>query len=158
MTDNKIDNKTAIQLWYGGLGEVYRVSRGGGAITVLSMMVLHDSPKVRFFSYLLGGCSLLVMSAGSFIVGFDIILQFQELLILGLSIICWLVGLLGGYWVVRIFQSAFKLHSAIKNNTDTDEKDPLRIKAIKRAVKWGQRKGYLKQDSTGNWYFKQTLR
>ena len=149
----EVTDKEAIRLWYAGLGELFRQTRGGGSQKGFSMMKLHDSPGMRIFSYIIAGMALLVMSSCIFVPGVIIVMKFSGSLFLGMAALSWLIGIIGCYYAGRIFYNAYNLHKAMKAGADTDLSDSMRMKSMKRAVKWGIKKGHVIDNGSGTFSF-----
>ena len=136
------DNRKIIELWYAGLGESYRSTRGP-----LATAGCHDSPKHRMIYYITVGSTMALMAIFCLIVAWVV----REILWLaGMSVI---VAFLTLPTAVSLFKAAHLLSRAVSSGSDPDLEDPVRMKTIRRAVKWGEGKGLIRGDPAGAWHF-----
>jgi len=137
-----IEDQIAIKLWYAGLGELWYKTRSRFATAGC-----HDSHRYRMLYYIVVGAIGFMMSISLFYFAWFI----HEFL--WLTTISIIIGFLCLIITMALFQATLQLFKAIKTGFNTDLADPCRMRTIKRAVKWGKRKGYIYKDPHGSWYF-----
>ncbi|MBW2366738.1 MAG: hypothetical protein JRH15_02520 [Deltaproteobacteria bacterium] len=131
-----------IRLWYDGLGNAYRATRGQ-----MGTAGCHDIPRHRIIYYAVVGIAMAVMSVCCL---FVISIVYG---ILALDILCAVAAAAALWSALSLFNAARRLSKAVKSGTDADIADPVRMKAMRKAVKWGQKKGFVRQNREGGWHF-----
>ena len=140
------DEKTLIDIWYQGLNDAFRKTRGP-----MAAAGCHDRPQIRLFYYGVAGCALTAMGMGAAIV----IVLIKEIL--------WLAGISAVVAIITLFQAAaffkafIKVKQAVDRGEDTDHADPFRFKVMERALSWGLKKGIVVMDPKGTYAMRQDL-
>lgn len=134
-----IDNALAQKIWYQGLGKAYRPTRGrlGGVGT-------HDPPRHRLIYYIIVGLVQIFMSANLFIFAW-----FMREVYPTFMYVAGIVGCATTLTGIELLRAAYLLNQAITLGKDTDINDPLRMKAMHRAIRWGMKKGVVSKDQSG---------
>lgn len=136
MTDEKI----LVDIWYQGLNDAFRKSRGP-----MAAAGCHDTPKIRLFYYGIAGSAMLAMGLGAVIVLFLL----KE--ILWLSTLSALVAIVVLFQAFTFFHAFLKVKQASDKGKETDSIDPLRFKVMERALSWGLKKGVVVVDKEGKY-------
>ncbi len=140
------NDQEIIKFWYAGLNDAYRATRGN-----LGTAGLHDLPRHRMIYYVVVGITMGVMSLCCMLI--TILFAFK---IPFLAILCAVVSIAILPTAVSLFQAARFLSQAIASDANTDLADPIRMKVMKRGVRWGQKKGFVRQNQEGAWCFTDT--
>ncbi|MBU0995689.1 MAG: hypothetical protein KJ737_24605 [Proteobacteria bacterium] len=124
------DKQTLIEIWYAGLNDAFRKTRGP-----MATAGCHDRPQIRLFYYGLVGMVFISMS-----VGLIIVIPFLKEII-WLAGICAVVAMVTLYQAVTFFRAFIQVKQAVDQGKDTDYADPLRFKVMEQALSWGIKKG-----------------
>jgi len=138
-----IDKNMLKALWYAGLGREYSASRGalGGAGS-------HDSSRHRRFYYVVVGTVQLVMCGGLFYLAWISAAVFPWM-----GILCAAVALVVFAVALQLYHAYMRLSKAVKTQSDGDLNDPMRLRAMQRAFRWGRKNGIVIPRGDGSWHY-----
>lgn len=149
-----MEDNTVLELWYAGVGDLYRKNHGLPGNEGGLWLRLHDNPRQRLIGYIFMLASYLAIALSGFYFCYGFVEAplanpLKSILIAAVAIVSvWIL-----VFALKIFFSILSLKRAIKSNTNTDLADAVRMRTLHQAIARLIKKGKI-AEINGRWAIK----